>query len=60
MLIEEYILQRHQDSSCMSSIFSNKDTESLFAVQYFHTSQSLQQLKVEITQHACSDLPAPA
>ncbi len=52
MLIEEYILQRHQDSSCTTSIFSNKDTESSFAVQYFRTSQSLQQLKVEITQHA--------
>ncbi|KAH9033550.1 hypothetical protein EDB85DRAFT_1890221 [Lactarius pseudohatsudake] len=52
MLIEEYILQRHQNSSCKTSIFSDKDTESSFAVQYFRTSQRLQQLKVEITQHA--------
>ncbi|KAH9040265.1 hypothetical protein EDB83DRAFT_2228304 [Lactarius deliciosus] len=51
-LIEEYILQRHQDSSCTTSIFSDKDAESSFAVQYFRTSQRLQQLKVEITQHA--------
>ncbi|KAH8997132.1 hypothetical protein EDB86DRAFT_3043676 [Lactarius hatsudake] len=52
MLIEEYVLQRHQGSSCKTSIFSDKDTESSFAVQYFRTSQRLQQLKVEITQHA--------
>ncbi|KAH9169113.1 hypothetical protein EDB89DRAFT_1908861 [Lactarius sanguifluus] len=52
MRIEEYILQRHQDSSCTTSIFSDKDAESSFAVQYFRTSQRLQQFKVEITQHA--------
>ncbi|KAH9009784.1 hypothetical protein EDB84DRAFT_1163543, partial [Lactarius hengduanensis] len=51
-LIEEYILRRHQDSSCKTSIFSDKDTESSFGVQYFRTSQLLQQLEVEITQHA--------
>ncbi|KAH9017600.1 hypothetical protein EDB84DRAFT_1276503 [Lactarius hengduanensis] len=52
MLIEEYILQRHQGSSCTTSIFSDKDTESSFAVQYFRTSQRLQQLKIEIAQNA--------
>ncbi|KAH9019485.1 hypothetical protein EDB85DRAFT_2294152, partial [Lactarius pseudohatsudake] len=51
-LIEEYILRRHQDSSCKTSIFSDKDTESSFGVPYFRTSQLLQQLEVEITQHA--------
>ncbi|KAH9056702.1 hypothetical protein EDB87DRAFT_1687037 [Lactarius vividus] len=55
MLIEEYILQRHQESSCTTSIFSDKDTESSFAVQYFRTSQRLQQLEVEITQHASDE-----
>ncbi|KAI9441023.1 hypothetical protein H4582DRAFT_1516239 [Lactarius indigo] len=40
--IEEYILQRHQDASCKTSIFSDKDIESSFAVQYFRTSRRLQ------------------
>ena len=52
MLIEEYILQRHKDASYTTSIFSDDATESSFAVQYFRTSQRLQQLKAEITQHA--------
>ncbi|KAI9441022.1 hypothetical protein H4582DRAFT_1811232 [Lactarius indigo] len=52
MRIEQYILQRHQDASCKTSIFSDNDTESSFAVQYFRTSQRLQKLEVEITQHA--------
>ena len=52
MHIEEYILRRHQEAFYQTSIFSDKATESSFAVQYFRTSQRLQQIKVEITQHA--------
>ncbi|KAH9036254.1 hypothetical protein EDB84DRAFT_1588067 [Lactarius hengduanensis] len=32
-IIEEYISQRHQDASCTASIFSDKATESSFALQ---------------------------
>ncbi|KAH9030640.1 hypothetical protein EDB85DRAFT_2275651 [Lactarius pseudohatsudake] len=52
MLIEEHILRRHQGPSYTTSIFSDNVTESSFAVQYFRTSQSLQQLKDKITQCA--------
>jgi hypothetical protein len=52
ILIEEYILQQHEDASSTTSIFSDNATESSFAVQYFRTSQRLQELKDEITQHA--------
>ncbi|KAI9432124.1 hypothetical protein H4582DRAFT_2084063 [Lactarius indigo] len=51
-LIEEHILQRHQEASYTTSIFSDSVTESSFAPQYFRTSQRLQQLEVEIIQHA--------
>ncbi len=52
MLIEEYILRRHQEASYTTPIFSDNATESSFAAQYFRTSQRLQQLEVEITEHA--------
>ncbi len=52
MLIEEYILQRHQDSSCTTSIFSDKATESSFAVQYFRDSPKLQRLYADINRRA--------
>ncbi|KAI9431719.1 hypothetical protein H4582DRAFT_2084583 [Lactarius indigo] len=52
MIIEEYILKRHQDASCTTSIFSDKATELSFAVRYFHDSPKLQQLHVEIVRHA--------
>src|SRR6266702_392350 len=51
-LIEEYILQRHQDASCTTTIFSDKATESSFAVRYFHDSPKLKQLYAEINQQA--------
>ncbi|KAH9056899.1 hypothetical protein EDB87DRAFT_1833454 [Lactarius vividus] len=51
-LIEEHILWRHQGASYTESIFSDSATESSFAAQYFRTSQMLQQLEAEITQHA--------
>jgi hypothetical protein len=51
-LIEEYILQRHQDASCATSIFSDEVTESSFAVRYFRNSPRLQRLYAEINQHA--------
>ncbi len=52
MLIEEYIIQRHQDASCTTSIFSDNATESSFAVRYFRDSQKLQKLSAEINRHA--------
>ncbi|KAH8997134.1 hypothetical protein EDB86DRAFT_928074 [Lactarius hatsudake] len=52
MLIEEHILQRHQGASCATSIFSDTATESSFAVQYFNDSPELQQLYLDIDQHA--------
>ncbi|KAI9450186.1 hypothetical protein BJY52DRAFT_1126070 [Lactarius psammicola] len=52
MVIEEYILQRHRGVSYTTSIFSNKATESSFAVQYFRDSSELQQLYAEINLHA--------
>ncbi|KAH9169131.1 hypothetical protein EDB89DRAFT_2231510 [Lactarius sanguifluus] len=50
--IEEHILRWHQGASYPTSVFSDSATESSFAAQYFRTSQMLQQLEVEITQHA--------
>ncbi len=55
MLIEEYILQRHEEASYTTSIFSNNITESSFAVQYCCASQRLQQLYVAITRHAAEE-----
>jgi hypothetical protein len=56
MFIEEYISKRHQDASSMTSIFSDDNAHvSSFAVQYFLTSQRLQRLKAEITQHALEE-----
>ncbi|KAH9038807.1 hypothetical protein EDB85DRAFT_392096 [Lactarius pseudohatsudake] len=52
MVIEEYVLQRHKDASCTTSIFSDKVTESSFAVRYFRDSPKLQQLYAEINRHA--------
>jgi hypothetical protein len=52
MLIEEYVLQRRQDASNTTSIFSDSATESSFAVQYFRNSPKLQQLYANIDQHA--------
>ncbi|KAH9061808.1 hypothetical protein EDB83DRAFT_2506594 [Lactarius deliciosus] len=52
MVIEEYVLQRHKDASCTTSIFSDKATESSFAVRYFRDSPKLQQLYAEINRHA--------
>ncbi|KAH9019095.1 hypothetical protein EDB84DRAFT_1275959 [Lactarius hengduanensis] len=52
MLIEEYISQRHQDASCTTSIFSDTDTESSFAVKYFRDSPELRQLYDDIGRHA--------
>ncbi|KAF8270965.1 hypothetical protein EI94DRAFT_1698461 [Lactarius quietus] len=55
MLIEEYILQRHERAFYPTSIFSDHVTESSFAIQYFRTSQRLQQLYVSITQRASEE-----
>ncbi|KAI9453949.1 hypothetical protein BJY52DRAFT_1427406 [Lactarius psammicola] len=50
--IEEYILQRYQDASSTTSIFSDKATESSFAVRYFRASPELQQLYADINRRA--------
>ena len=55
MHIEEHILRRHREASYTESIFSDNTTESSFAVQYFRTSQRLQQLEVKIAQHALKE-----
>ncbi|KAF8270964.1 hypothetical protein EI94DRAFT_648803 [Lactarius quietus] len=55
MLIEKYILQRYEGASFTTPIFSDDVTESSFAVQYFRTSQRLQQLYVSIAQHASEE-----
>ena len=52
MAIEKYIVQRHHDASSTTSIFSDQDIKSSFAVQYFRGSPKLQQLYAEINQHA--------
>ena len=54
-LIEKHILRRHQEASHTTSVFSDNPIESSFAVQYFRTSQKLQRLKDEITQHASKE-----
>jgi hypothetical protein len=52
MIIEGYILQRHQDASYTTSIFSDNATESSFAVRYFRNSAKLQRLHTDINRHA--------
>ena len=51
-LIEKYILQRHSETSCPTSIFSDDATASSFAVRYYGTSQELQRLHGDILEHA--------
>ena len=51
-LIEEYILRRHEEASCSISIFSDRATESSFAVQYYRDSPQLRQLHTDIKQRA--------
>ncbi len=55
MLVEEYLLQRHNQACHKTPIFSDDPAESSFAVQYFRASQRLQRLHVEITQHATEE-----
>jgi len=55
MLIEEHILRRNQEAFYTTSIFSDNATESSFAVRYFRTSQRLQQVENEVTQHALDE-----
>ncbi|KAI9432103.1 hypothetical protein H4582DRAFT_1821614 [Lactarius indigo] len=51
-LIEKYILQRHDQASCPTSIFSDNATELSFAVRYYGDSPQLQQLYADIYQRA--------
>ena len=51
-LIEKYILQRHEEATYATSIFSDDATESSFAVKYYRGSPELQQLYADIIQRA--------
>ncbi|KAH9164496.1 hypothetical protein EDB89DRAFT_2077996 [Lactarius sanguifluus] len=52
-LIEKYILQRHGEASCATSIFSDHATESSFAVRYYRDhSPQFQPLYTDIDQRA--------
>ncbi|KAH9028426.1 hypothetical protein EDB83DRAFT_2526320 [Lactarius deliciosus] len=51
-IIEEYISQRHQGASYTTSIFSDKATESSFAVRYFRDSPELQEIYADINRRA--------
>jgi hypothetical protein len=51
-LIENYILQRHEEATCATSIFSDDATESSFALQYYRNSPELQRLCAAINYHA--------
>ncbi len=51
-LIEKYILQRHEEASYATSIFSDYATGLSFAVRYYRDSSQLQQLYNDIDQRA--------
>ncbi len=51
-LIEKYILQRHEEATYATSVFSDDVTESSFAVRYYRDSPQLQQLYTDIDQRA--------
>jgi hypothetical protein len=51
-LVEEYLRRRHNEASCMTSIFSDAAVQSSFAVRFFHQSEELQRLYSDINQHA--------
>ena len=44
LFIEEYLCRRHTEALDVTPIFSNKDSESSFSVQYFRSSETLQRL----------------
>jgi hypothetical protein len=50
--IEEYLCQRHEEVCNATSIFSNKASESSFAVKYFRASKDLQCLNDKIIMDA--------
>ena len=50
--IEEYLCRRHKNAWELTSIFSNSDIESCFAVKYFRASEDLQRLNDEIVEDA--------
>ena len=50
--VEEYLCRRHQEARELPSIFSNSDSESSFAVEYFRASKDLQRLNSEIVVDA--------
>jgi hypothetical protein len=57
-LIETYILQRHEEATCATSIFSDVATESSFALQYYRDSPELKQLHTDINQRAWEEREA--
>lgn len=54
-LIEMYILQRHEEATCTTSIFSDDTTESSFALQYYRTSPELERLYAAINHRALQE-----
>ena len=50
--IEEYLCRRHKNACEITSVFSNSNSESCFAVKYFHASEDLQRLNDEIVADA--------
>ena len=50
--IEEYLCRRHKEARGATSIFSNKISESSFAVKYFHASEDLRRLNDKIITDA--------
>ena len=50
--IEEYLCRRHREARNTTSIFSNKISESSFAVKYFRASEDLQHLEDKIIADA--------
>jgi hypothetical protein len=52
LFIEEYLCRRHEEALNVTPIFSNKDSESSFSVQYFRSSETLQRLYDDINTRA--------
>ncbi|KAF8260777.1 hypothetical protein EI94DRAFT_1747592, partial [Lactarius quietus] len=54
-LIEKYIVQRHEEASNATPIFSDGATESSFALQYYRDSLELQEIHADINQRASEE-----
>ena len=54
-LIERYILRRHEEATCATSIFSDDTTSSSFAYRYYRDSPKLQRLYDAINDRALQE-----